>query len=344
MRYLFLLLNFLIVPAFATKYSNCEFQNTHYKDVCSQVVKNGVSYDYANKFLLSYHKTQKLDDKSWRYLHPEPKKIKKAAKAEPQKKVLSYEQKSNLKLAKRVSEMIKNLNKHKAAYDFAEEQYNVNREIISAILMKETQLGQVKPSHDAFIVFNTILTKLPKAKNRRDKWLIKLAKTNMATVIKFCYDKKLKPRECNLPSSYAGAIGYAQFMPNSLKYAKGFKDDTPDLTDMDDAIVSIANFLNQTANFNEMIEWNKIKNVPQIENNWYTYSLNNKHPSFVYEESSSGRCYQCFSKGRPELEYMKEYMKKVMRYNNSSDYAIGVMRLAYDAQQILQQTLITQKD
>ena len=66
---LLLLLLFTTTLLFA-KYDNCSFQNKDYEDICEKVIKNGVSYKYANKFLLSYFKTKKYDEVSWKYLQP----------------------------------------------------------------------------------------------------------------------------------------------------------------------------------------------------------------------------------------------------------------------------------
>jgi len=68
-----------------------------------------------------------------------------------------------------------------------------------------------------------------------------------------------------------------------------------------------------------------------IESAWYDYEFENENASFVYETSKSGEKYDCFTCGKEELEYVKGYTKKIMRYNNSSNYSIGVIRLAYDA-------------
>lgn len=65
-----LLLLLVISTMLSAKYDNCDFKNKDYIDVCKQVVKNGVSYEYANKFLLSYFKTKKFDEVSWKYLQP----------------------------------------------------------------------------------------------------------------------------------------------------------------------------------------------------------------------------------------------------------------------------------
>jgi membrane-bound lytic murein transglycosylase B len=301
------------------KYTNCTFQNPDYTDVCEKVVKNGVSYKYANQFLMSYFKTQKFDEVSWTYLQP--------SKIEHHRR---QERKANNTLVSYIPKMLTHLKKYKKVYDYVEKVYGVNREVIAAILLKETKLGQIKPTHDAFIVFNTMVVRT-KPNSPREKWLLKMGKTNMATIIEHCYKKGVKPEQCNLPSSYAGAVGIPQFMPNSFIYAQPYKGKIADLTKMEDAIVSAANFLNKKAGFDVLIDWDAMEDVPKIEEQWYEYAFKNSDASFVYERSKNGKVYNCFTKGRVDLEYMREYTKKIMRYNNSSNYAIGVMSLAYQA-------------
>jgi membrane-bound lytic murein transglycosylase B len=305
------------------KYDNCDFKNEHYSDICKKVVKKGVSYEYANRFLLSYFKTQKFDEISWKYLQPSKLKYHK-----------QNEKKANNVLVKYVPKMVKNLQKYRDVYNKAEKKYGVNREIISAILLKETKLGKINPTHDAFIVFNTIVVRT-KPETSRQKWLLSMGKSNMVSIIEHCYKKGVTPIECNLPSSYAGAVGIPQFMPNSFIYAESYKGDVADLTKMEDAIMSAAKFLHKKASWKELIDWDKMPNIPEIEAQWYEYEFKHENASFVYQESKSGKKYSCFTQGKPELEYLKSYMKKVMRYNNSSNYAMGVIRLAYDAHKLL---------
>jgi len=317
-----LLLLSLTTLAFA-KYDNCEFKNRDYTDICEKVVKHGVSYKYANQFLLSYFKTTKFDEISWKYLQPSKIKYHK-----------ENEKKANNVLVKYVPKMVENLHRYKEVYDKAEEKYGVNREIIAAILLKETKLDKIKPTHDAFIVFNTMVVRT-KAETSREKWLLKMGKTNMAAIIEHCYKKGVKPEQCNLPSSYAGAVGIPQFMPNSFIYTEGYTTEVADLTKMEDAIMSAAKFLHKKASWDRLIDWSKMPDVPQVEQAWYDYEFTHEDASFVYEKSKNGKRYSCFTQGKPELEYMKEYTKKIMRYNNSSNYAVGVMRLAYDAHKAL---------
>ena len=320
MKTKFLLILLLPYATLFATYNNCDFKNEHYEDICKKVVRHGVSYKYANTFLLSYFKTKKYDEISWKYL--QPSKIKYHKEKEKQ---------ANNVLTKYVPKMVKNLQTYKDVYDYAEKKYHVNREIIAAILLKETKLGKIKPTHDAFIVFNTIVVRT-QPHSSREKWLLKMGKTNMASIIEYCYKKGVKPEKCNLPSSYAGAVGIPQFMPNSFIYSDSYKKDVANLTKMEDAIVSVAKFLHIKANFSTLINWNKMPNIKPIEQEWYKYAYKYDNASFCYEKSAkSGKKYKCFTKGKKNLQYVKKYVQKIMRYNNSSNYAIGVMRLAYDA-------------
>ena len=318
-----LLLVALIATTLSAKYTNCEFQNKHYIDVCKKVVKNGVSYNYANKFLLSYFKTKKYDEVSWKYLQPRHITTHKKS-----------EKKANNVLVKHVPKIVTHLKKYKEVYDHSEKKYGVNREIIAAILMKETKLGKIKPTHDAFVVFNTIVVRT-KPKTSREKWLLKMGKTNMVSIITHCYKKGLKPESCNLPSSYAGAVGIPQFMPNSFVYTDGYKTKHADLTKMEDAIVSASRFLHKKASFSKLIKWKKMPNLVEIESAWYDFEYKHDNASLVYTKNRHGKKYKCFTCDKEELKYLNEYAKKVMRYNNSSNYAIGVIRLAYDSNKLL---------
>jgi len=317
-------LSLFIATLANAKYDDCTFKNQDYTDICKKVVKKGVSYTYVNRFLLSYFKTQKFDEITWTYIQP--------SKITYHRK---QERKANNVLLKYVPKMVANLKKYQYAYDLAEKKYHVNREIIAAILLKETKLGKIHPTHDAFIVFNTILTRT-KPKTSRQKWLLKMSKTNMASIIEHCYKKRVQPEQCNLPSSYAGAIGIPQFMPNSFVYTESFYGNVADLTKMEDAIVSAAKFLHNKAGFTKLIAWNKMDNIAKVESDWYSFEYKNKNCSFMHEvNKKTGQKYHCYTKNRPDLAYLKEYVEKVMHYNNSTNYAIGVLRLGYEAHQAL---------
>ena len=318
-----LLLLLSLTPLLFAKYTNCDFQNKNYTDICKKVVKQGVSYKYANKFLLSYFKTQKFDEISWTYLQP--------SKIQHHR---TQEKKANNVLVSYLPKMVANLKKYKEVYDYAEKKYGVNKEIIAAILLKETKLGKLKPTHDAFIVFNTMVVRT-KAETPREKWLLRMGKANMAAIISYCYKKGVRPEQCNLPSSYAGAVGIPQFMPNSFGYAQAYKGKIADLTKMEDAILSVANFLHKKADYTQLINWESMPDIAKVEQEWYEYDFTHEDASFVYESGKNGKVFSCFTKDKEALQSLKEYAKKIMRYNNSSNYSVGVLSLAYQAHQLL---------
>ncbi len=314
---LFFLLS--ITTLLSAEYSNCDFKNNNYEEVCKRAVKKGVSIQYANEFLLS-DKVKKLDMKSFNLFQPKQIKVHHA-----------NEKRANNNLLKYIPQIVSHIEKYEDVYNLAESTYKVNREVVAAILMKETRLGLIKPKHDAFTVFNTLVLKT-NVKSSRDKWLLNMGKSNMVSIISYCYQKSYKPLTCNFASSYAGAVGIPQFMPNNFIYIEGYKKEVGDLSDMQDAIMSASKFLNIVAGFKELIDWKKIPDMKIVEEDWYEYDFTYDNSSFVSAKSKkSGKKYNCFACGDNDLEYLRRYAKKIMTYNNSSNYAIGVMRLAYDA-------------
>jgi len=321
-KILFLLLYTTLLFA---EYTNCDFKIASYEEVCKKASKRGVSIDYINHFLLS-SKVDRMDEKSFKLF--QPKEIKRHHK---------QEKKANNALVKYIPTIVKHLKQYKEVYDFSEKKYGVNREIVAAIFMKETRLGAIKPRHDSFEVFNTLVRKV-KPNSSRNRWLIKMSKKNMVSIISYCYKKGLKPTACNFASSYAGAVGIPQFMPHNFYLIEGYKKELGDLNRMSDAILSASRFLNQTAKFRELLDWSKIPPMKKVESDWYEYDFTHKNSSFVYATSKhSAKRYNCFACNKKELIYLKGYVQKIMRYNNSSTYAVGVIRLAYDAYKKLNQ-------
>lgn len=161
-----------------------------------------------------------------------------------------------------------------------------------------------------------------------------MAHTNLVSVMKRCFKTKTEPNECRFESSYAGAVGIPQFMPMNFGHIEGYKRKHGDLSRMEDAIVSASRFMHYNGRFTEAIDWSELPSIPEVESAWYDYELASDNASFASKGSNSKR--DCFSCGRPELEGTREVVKKIMRYNNSSNYAVGVLRIAYDAHKALQ--------
>ena len=80
------------------------------------------------------------------------------------------------------------------------------------------------------------------AGKRRVERLKKNAFSNFKALLIQAKEKNFDPLE--VKGSWAGAIGFPQFMPASMKFAKdGNGDGKIDLFVMEDAIVSVANYL-----------------------------------------------------------------------------------------------------
>jgi membrane-bound lytic murein transglycosylase B len=139
----------------------------------------------------------------------------------------------------------------------------------------------------------------------------------------------LKFEECKFKSSYIGAIGYAQFMPNSFRYIVPYKSDYSLLDNMPDAILSIANYLHQRGKYNRLFDFDKLDDFGNIEDDWYRFADTYDNASFSFGSSDNKSKYRCYSCDKSELEELSLIIKDIMKYNNSSNYAIGVFSLAY---------------
>ncbi len=314
----YLLTALLLISPPLYSYSNCSFKLKNYETVCKKALSKGVDIEYVNNFLLSFH-SAKRDYVSLEKFRPSM--LTKHKKSE---------KRANNALISFLPQIEKHLRRHRALYDRVEQDYGVNREVIAAILAKETRLGTYRLKHDSYTVFNTLLHEL-KPKSSRDKRLIKMAENNLVDLMDFCYQNSIAPQSCRLKSSYAGAVGIAQFMPQNLHLAKTYRDLPPDLDNIEDAITSVASFLNSVASFKTLIDWDKIADMRVVEDEWYEFDYKHSNASFIYYKDGK---YSCFACGDNSLKYLSSYVKKIMKYNASSHYAIGVLRLAYEMREL----------
>lgn len=154
------------------------------------------------------------------------------------------------------------IREHMDAFQTAEKNFGVDREIITAIILVETQLGKVMGKKSILNTFSTLAAladpnvrdtlwkeisrtrkldqkKFEKWSARKSKW----AYRELKAYLKYSAKEKIPPSEVN--GSFAGAMGIAQFLPSSiLAYAKdGNNDGRIDLFNHSDAIASIAGYL-----------------------------------------------------------------------------------------------------
>jgi membrane-bound lytic murein transglycosylase B len=146
--------------------------------------------------------------------------------------------------------------------DAAETKWSVQREVIVAILMWESKLGTITGDYFAFNVFTSqayfideasaaSLTmkdeqKLydPKLQKQRVETIRARARMNLLALLRQCKTRGIDP--LGVKGSWAGALGFPQFMPASLRWADdGDADGKIDLFTMPDAIASIGRYLKE---------------------------------------------------------------------------------------------------
>ncbi len=151
---------------------------------------------------------------------------------------------------------------HSGALAVAEERYQVSREVITAIMLVETQLGTLVGNQTVFNILSTMAAlddhgvrkafwkELPqerrltrkafeKKADRKSSW----AYNELKALLRYGQAEALDP--VAIRGSYAGAMGYCQFMPsNALRLGvDGNGDQRVDLFDHTDAIASVGNYL-----------------------------------------------------------------------------------------------------
>ena len=120
----------------------------------------------------------------------------------------------------------------------AEAQFGVPKEVITAILGVETRYGKIMGTYRVLDALSTLSFDYPRRSNFFSQELINLlllARENDLDIFK-------------LKGSYAGAMGYGQFIPSSYRaYAVDFDNDgsVDLLNSVEDAIGSIGNYLYQ---------------------------------------------------------------------------------------------------
>jgi membrane-bound lytic murein transglycosylase B len=196
-----------------------------------------------------------------------------------------------------ISKAKKYMKDHKVELEDAEKTYGVDKKIITAILLVETQLGTLLGKRS---VLNTLSTLAALADKRaRDRLWNAVPKTNrpkrknfeqwskkkstwayreLKAFFEYTIREDFNPVE--ITGSYAGALGIAQFMPTSiLDYAKdGNWDGNINLFDHADAIASVASYLKRNG-WHPNIETRKARKV------LYTYNHSNYYVKAILKIS-----------------------------------------------------------
>lgn len=136
---------------------------------------------------------------------------------------------------KRINKGVQFWQQHHQALNRASEQYGVPAEVIVAIIGVETHYGRITGSYRVIDALSTLAFDYPK----RSKFFTK----ELEHFLHLSQEQQQNP--LRLKGSYAGAMGYGQFMPSSYRsYAVDFDGDkVADIwNNPTDAIGSVANY------------------------------------------------------------------------------------------------------
>lgn len=131
-------------------------------------------------------------------------------------------------------------NQHEAALNRAEERFGVPASVVMGILGVETFYGRIMGGYSALDALATLTFEFPKGRSDRSAFF----RQQLVELLLLARHEGLDP--AGFKGSYAGAMGYGQFMPGSWnRYALDFDGDgqTDLIGNPADAIGSVANFL-----------------------------------------------------------------------------------------------------
>ena len=157
----------------------------------------------------------------------------------PAEKVLTWPEYQAIFLRKdRIEQGIEFWKKHEGILQKAHETYGIPVEIIVGLIGVETRYGRIMGRHDVFRSLYTLAFYYP----RRAKFFT----SELQAFLVLARDQEWTKN--SIKGSYAGAMGYGQFMPSSYQaYAVDFDDDGKiELIDnVVDAIGSVANYIHR---------------------------------------------------------------------------------------------------
>jgi membrane-bound lytic murein transglycosylase B len=246
-RYIFAFIFLLIIPFFSTPLATAQAKggNAQFDPLKKMLIADGFDEKMINDIYTNRNVYFETKGVSLFVVHREAK--------------LNYDQFTSKKSINRARRYMK---KYKPELEKAEKDYGVDKEVVTAIILVETQLGTRlgRP-----LVLNTLSTmsaladpvirdafwlrikssarlnrkEFEKWVNRKSKW----AYAELKAFLKYTIREEIDPTD--IFGSYAGAIGISQFMPSNISsFAKdGDNDGRIDLFNHADAIMSVAYYL-----------------------------------------------------------------------------------------------------
>lgn len=218
-----------------------------------------------------------------------------------------------------------------------EEKYGVPAEMVVAIIGVETRYGRNKGSYRVMDALSTLAFDYP----RRSPFFTK----ELKHFLLLAREQKQMPME--LKGSYAGAMGYGQFMPSSYRsYAVDFDgDEFVDIwNNPEDAIGSVANYFVRHGWQPEQPVVSRARVDQGYDTSVLNDSLKPKHtvgslaqqginPLDDYPESATASAMKLQGKHGAEFWVGLKNFYVITRYNHSRLYAMAVYQLSQEVRQ-----------
>ncbi len=229
------------------------------------------------------------------------------------------------------------LQEHQAILHEAEEKYGVPPEVITAIIGVETYYGRQKGSFNVFDALYTLGYYYPESKPNRER-RSKFFRKELVNFLNLARQQNWDITK--VQGSYAGAMGYGQFMPSSyLSYARDYElDGRIDLFENPkDAIVSVANYFKAHGwqagkAVAQPFESQKASELAQsslkLKHPVLDFAQHTKLPEAISATTKAGVF--AFDKDADQQEYLLAFdnFYTITRYNHSRLYARAVWELA----------------
>tara|TARA_B100001027_G_scaffold69093_1_gene47157 strand:- start:33 stop:950 length:918 start_codon:yes stop_codon:yes gene_type:complete len=274
--------------------------------------KHNFDQNFLNSIFLSASKQQKIIDLMNR----------------PAEKTFSWEKyRKRLVSPMRIENGKKFLNAYMTEFIAAEKEFGVPKEIIASIIGIESSYGSIKGSTRVIDSLATLSFDYP----RRSKFF----KIQLENFLLLSREENFDPLEVN--GSYAGAMGFGQFLPESYRrLAIDFDEDgiRDIINNPADAIGSVANYLMKNG-------WQKGSNIA-VEANL----INKENPISTIWKMKKNEYLELEPKNKVEFDDLKSEtylqvavsddsywiggnnLKVLSRYNKSSFYVIAVFLLS----------------
>ncbi len=249
----------------------------------------------------------------------------------PAEKKLYWDQYRNIFLKdERIEAGVKFMSEYQDVLSQVSQSSGVPTEVIASIIGVETYFGRLKGSYKVLDALYTLAFAYP----RRGKYF----QSELAEFIDLT--KKENLDIYTVKGSYAGAMGYSQFMPSSYRaYAVSYDEGTRDLlTSAEDAIASVANYL-------KVHRWrtglpiaskaivstnaNPIETTsPKVNNNVGYFVRQGYKPSDNWHPETKVALMRFESENKNEYWFGADNFYVITRYNHSPYYALAVFQLA----------------